>query len=137
MNNEELVRSMYDAFNRRDLDHLAERCDEDTEVTLVAFSQVFSGPEGFRQFAGGFIEAFPDIHIEPITVFSGGNQLAAEFRARGTHGGTLRSPAGDIPPTGNSIDYSVAEIWELEAGKVRRLRNYTDSGTLMRQLGLV
>lgn len=130
------VRSMYDAFNRRDLEYLDQRAHAETMVTLVAFGQDFHGTEGFRMFTGGFIEAFPDIKIEPANVFADADRVAAEFRVTGTHKGTLRSPAGDIPPTGKTIDYNVAEIYELRNGKVGRLRNYFDSGTLMRQLGL-
>jgi predicted ester cyclase len=102
----------------------------------MAFGQVFEGPDGFRQFAGGFIDAFPDIAIESTNLFASDDQVASEFRVRGTHTGTLRGPGGDIPPTQNRIDYPVAEVWRLRDSRVTELHNYFDSGTLMRQLGL-
>ena len=136
MDGAEFVRSMYDAFNRRDFDYLEGRVTEQTQASLVAFGQDFLGREGFHQFTAGFVEAFSDIQIAPTKVFGSGDDVAAEFRVRGTHSGVLRTPRGDIQPTGKTINYPVAEIWELEGGKVARLRNYTDPGTLMRQLGL-
>lgn len=62
--------------------------------------------------------------------------MAAEFRVLGTHTATMRTPAGDVPATGKQVDFQVAEVWELQDGRVVRLRNYMDAGALMRQLGL-
>jgi steroid delta-isomerase-like uncharacterized protein len=131
----EVVRSIYEDFNRRDYGFL-DRIAEDMQVTVVPLDQVFRGPEGFREFTDGFTEAFPDVRAELTTIFGNGDQVAAEFRVLGTHTATMRTPAGDVPATGKQVDFQVAEVWELQDGRVVRLRNYMDAGALMRQLGL-
>jgi predicted ester cyclase len=46
------------------------------------------------------------------------------------------TPAGEVPPTGRSIELKVAEFFELRNGKVRRIRTYFDQGAVMREFGL-
>ncbi len=131
-----VVRGIYEAFDRRDFDSLMAPITDETVVTVMAFGQDLKGSEGFRQFTAPFTEAFPDISIEVRNLVAEGDQVAAELLLHGTHSGPLRGPMGDIAPTGNTIDVAVAEIWELQDGKVSRLRNYLDPGTLMRQLSV-
>jgi predicted ester cyclase len=50
-------------------------------------------------FFAAFWEAFPDIELTATRVVEEGSAVAIQGRAKGTHRGTLRTPAGDIPPT--------------------------------------
>ena len=56
--------------------------------------------------------------------------------APGTHDGPLRTPTGEIPSTGRSIELEVVEVIGIRAGKIAAISNYWDSATLMRQLGV-
>jgi steroid delta-isomerase-like uncharacterized protein len=133
-----LARELYQAFNERRLDDVLALANEDIELTVVPFGWNFHGHEGFRDFMTGFISGFSDVKIAEIT-----NQVASEdavvteFIARGTHDGTLASPAGEIPATGRTVEYPVVEVWTLRDGKVASLRNYFDSTTVLAQLGLL
>ena len=43
---------------------------------------------------------------------------------------------GAIPPTGKSIELKFAEFFVMRDDKIKTLRAYWDTGTLIRQLGL-
>src|SRR5215204_3574024 len=52
-----------------------------------------------------------------------------------TRGGTLRTPAGEIPPTERSVEWSLCEVYQIRDGKIVRGRTYFDVATLMDELG--
>jgi ketosteroid isomerase-like protein len=58
---------------------------------------------------------------------------SSEFRNTGTHTGILRSSLGDCAPTGKRADCSVMRVKD---GLVVEGRDYYDSATIVRQLGL-
>jgi ketosteroid isomerase-like protein len=49
----------------------------------------------------------------------------------------MLTPAGEVPPTGRTVDFTVCEVWQIRDGKVTSLHNYQDAASLMRQLGLL
>lgn len=135
--NATLARKLYDAFSRKDYDYCLSLVSEDMEAVLIPFGQTFHGREGFRDFMQGFTEAFPDIKIQVTNQVANEDQVVNEFTARGTHTGTLMTPAGAIPPTGRTVDFIVCEVYRVKNGKFVSLHNYQDAASLMRQLGLI
>lgn len=136
-NNAQLARELYEAFDRKDYDHCLSLVTEGMETVFIPFGQTFHGREGFRDFMQGFAEAFPDIRIEVTNQVATEDQVVNEFTARGTHTGTLMTPAGGIAPTGRTVDFIVCEVYRIKNGKFVSLRNYQDAASLMRQLGLI
>ena len=136
--NAALAQKLYQSFSENRFDEAVALAADDMETVLVPFGQTFHGPEGFRNFMMGFKSAFPDITINRVI-----NQIAtdeavvSEFTARGTHTGPLMTPAGEVPPTGRTVDFTVCEVWQIRDGKVASLHNYQDAASLMRQLGLL
>ena len=138
IDNATLARRIYQAFNERRLDDAIALATEDVELTIVPWGQTFHGHDGFREFMTGFINGYSDIQIAEITnQVASAYGVATEFIARGTHDGTLVSPAGEIPATGKAVDFPIVEVWEVRDGKLAALRNYFDSATIMAQLGLL
>lgn len=134
--NAALARRLYELFSNGKIEDAIEYATEDVELILYPFGQTFHGKDGFLEFMGGFTTAFPDIAITVTNQVAQGDEVATEFTARGTHDGVLRTPAGDVPPTGRTVDFTVCEVWTVRDGKLASLRNYQDAGSLMRQLGL-
>jgi predicted ester cyclase len=64
------------------------------------------------------------------------DEVVSEFKARGMHTGPLLTPAGEVPPTGRTVEFTVCEVWSVKNGKVASIRNYQDAASIMRQLGL-
>ena len=81
-------------------------------------------------------EAFPDMRVTATNEVEDGQVVAVQARATGTHRGTLRTPGGDIPPTGRRVDFPVAEYCEVRGGQIASLRVVFDRLTLLEQLGV-
>jgi steroid delta-isomerase-like uncharacterized protein len=134
--NATLARSLYEAFNSRDFDHLAESMAPEGIITMVGSGQTLRGPEGSRQYNAMWDTAFPDGMVTVDRVIAQGDHVAVEFTGRGTHTGTLTTPAGDIPATGRSVTLQFLDVLEFADGKVASQRTYFDTGSLMAQLGI-
>ncbi|WP_170182418.1 ester cyclase [Blastococcus colisei] len=133
----EIVRALYDAFNAGDLDGAAGLVSDDFQLTDVAAGQTLNGPDGCRQWLGMFRTALPDASAELVTVMAEGPRVATEHVGRGTHRGPLVSGGGTIPPTGRTIELRLAELFDVQQGRITALHAYYDSASLMRQLGLL
>jgi predicted ester cyclase len=98
---------------------------------------MFHGLEGMREFMQGWVDAFPDARIEDTTAYAGEEFGVTEFIGRGTHEGPLVSPAGEIEPTGRSVEFRLCEVYQFRDGKVVSGHTHFDSLGLMAQLGVV
>lgn len=96
-----------------------------------------SGRSGAELFYDTWNEAFPDNAIEAAVVFDAGGQGAEEARFTGTHTGTLRTPNGDIPPTGKAVVSQYAAVVRVENDKVTSFHMYFDVADVLAQLGLM
>jgi steroid delta-isomerase-like uncharacterized protein len=134
--NATLARSLYEAFNNRDFDLLAEAVAPEGTITMVGSGQTFTGPDGARQYNMMWEEAFPDGMITIDRVIAQDDCVVVEFTGRGTHTGTLATAAGNIPATGRSVTLQLVDVLEFADGKVKAQRSYFDSGSLMAQLGI-
>jgi predicted ester cyclase len=97
----------------------------DAKETLAVFS-----PNSFKEFPGAslrgpdqvvayfsiFWEAFPDVDFDVTDVVEEGSVVAIRGRSSSPHLGTLRTPGGDIPPTGRRIDLSISDLYEVAGG---------------------
>ena len=76
-----------------------------------------------------------------MTVITGGDGpdgwAVVEFLNRGTQTGTLQSSLGDFPPSGRRMEVRYCSVMRVENGKVVEGRDYYDSASIARQLGLV
>lgn len=135
--NATLARGLYEAWNERDFDRLAESVTADGTITIVGSGDTLHGPEGVRQYNLMWAEAFPDGSITVDHIVAADDHVVVEFTGRGTHTGTLVTPAGAVPATGRSVTLQLCDVLEFSDGKVRSQRTYFDSGSLMMQLGLI
>jgi len=135
--NANFVRSLLEAWNRRDYDYLTESTAADAVVTLVGTGETFHGPEGSHQLDKMWADAFPDGHITIDRVIEAGDLVVAEYTGRGTHTGPMVTSMGTIPTTGRSVTLQFCDIIEVKNGKAQARRSYGDTGALMTQLGLI
>lgn len=136
-NNAALARKIYELFGNNQFEEVLALSSEDIEVVLTPFGQTFHGRDGFANFMQGFKGAFPDLKMTEIMhQVATDDAVVSEFKARGTHTGPLLTPAGEVPPTGRTVEFTVCEVWSVRNGKVASLRNYQDAASIMRQLGL-
>jgi steroid delta-isomerase-like uncharacterized protein len=135
--NATLARRLYEAWNERNFDELAEYMTADGTITVVGTGEKFQGPEGSRQYNMMWADGFPDGAVTIDRLLVSGDCAVVEFTGRGTHTGTLVTSMGSIPATGRSVTLQLCDVIDFSDGKVRSQRTYFDSGSLMAQLGLV
>lgn len=137
MENVEIAREFYAAWNDRDFERAAELMADDGEILVMGTGERYTGPQGAIEFSRMWAEAFPDGRVEVTRTIAEGDHVVVLFRGRGTHTGTLRSAAGEIPATGREITLDLCDVYEFRGGKVKRNWTYFDSGSLLTQLGLL
>jgi steroid delta-isomerase-like uncharacterized protein len=135
--NEAVVRDLFEAFNRRDLDRAATMVTEDFElVDFASGGQTFRGREGLSEWLQTFLTALPDARTELTNVVAAEEWVFSEHVGRGTHKGPLIGPSGELPPTGRPVELHIGEVYRIEDGKIALMRAYYDGATMMRQLGV-
>lgn len=100
---------------------------------------IYDGVEEVMTYFRTSRTAFPDLGNEIIHVVVGDGDVAmTEFYLVGTHLGPLKTPMGDIPPTGKSIKVRMAATFEFKPGtdKIVSERPYTDPRAILHQLGI-
>jgi predicted ester cyclase len=107
----------------------------------ATMSTATSGGEGIPYVIGVFgrhHESYPDLKHEIRTVIEDGTGSLAcrELEFTGTHLGELRNPrTGEaIPPTGNVVRWTAAEIVRAVDGKIVSWNAYFDRMALLEQL---
>ncbi len=135
--NVSIARSFYDHWNNRDFDRAAAMFAPDSEIVLVGHNTRLTGPEGATELARMWADGFPDGRVTIDRTCASGDCACVEMTGRGTHTGTLRSPGGDIPATGRSVELEMCDVFEIRDGKIVSLRSYLDSGAMLAQLGLM
>jgi steroid delta-isomerase-like uncharacterized protein len=132
-----IARRLYDGWNERAFEEVADYATEKSELVVVGTGDVFNGREGAIQYNQNWADGFPDGRITVDNMVAAGDSVVVEFTGRGTHTGTLRTSMGDIPATGKAVTLKLCDVIEFRDGKIVRQRSYFDSGSMMAQLGLL
>ena len=91
-----------------------------------------AGPEGYKTFFAEMRTAFPDLHIEPVTLVADGDQVAFAYTLTGTH----RGPFQDHPATGKTIQVRGMQISRFADGRLIERWGSSDELGILTQLGL-
>lgn len=130
-----IVQRVIKAVNERDLSAVAENLHPDLQRhDLAGALPEFVGGDEAVNLIQMLLRALPDLHIEPLDVFSGQNRVAARIRVTGTHTGEAFLGA---PGTGQQVDVQGINLYRFENGKVRETWQLIDALSLMRQLGTI
>jgi steroid delta-isomerase-like uncharacterized protein len=132
--NELLTRQLHDYFSKNLLDQCLAMTEEDVQVVAHPFGVTLRGRNEFLNFMQTLKNAFPDMIIMHTNIVSKGNKVAVEFTGSGTHTGPLSMPHGIIEPTGKRVVIRFSEFHLWENGKLNKIVNYQDSGSLLKQL---
>ena len=130
----EVVRGLYDAFNRRDLDAWLASFAPSATWHEIPTGEVFGVPDGVRLYYERFATAFPDGRCTHVRVRGGEGFAVGEFTGSGTNTGPLLTPEGELPPSGKRIDIPFCDVHLVESGLVTRTHRYWDTGTFARQM---
>ena len=128
----EIARKWLMAMNEHDIDAMSALCWEDAVGDEVADPPPAEGRDPIALSYRGLFAGFPDCRSEIVNIFFGQNQVMAEVRWTGTHKANFRG----TPATGKFVDVRIAYIFKIDRGKIRRITEYYDGATVMKQMGL-
>jgi steroid delta-isomerase-like uncharacterized protein len=129
---EEIAREYIEAWNRRDFNRIEALVSDDAEIVDFDGS-VGRGRAGARAVSELYATAFPDGKIEIKRIVTSGDTAFAEVVGRGTNDG----PFGDVPATHKTAELPFVNVLTIRDDKVIVDRQYGDSATMLRQLGLM
>lgn len=124
-----LVQRNFDAWNAHDPDKVASLYTDDVIYEDVPFGEVARGHAELRKMAADFFANVPDLKLEVVTSSSMGNHGSVEWVFSGTDVGLYK--------TRKKFSVRGASVYELRGGKFSGNRDYYDSASMMRQLGVL
>ena len=124
-----------DTFNAHDMDGFAEVVADD--VVIVAPGVRCEGKPAFVDFYGGWLQAFPDAHIEVQDVHFTEDVAVEEGTFSGTHEGVLHTPNGGVPATGRAVSVPYVHVLRYRDGLHVSFHLVFDRLLMLEQLGLV
>jgi steroid delta-isomerase-like uncharacterized protein len=116
-----LIRSYYDAFNRRDYPGMVALVSDDVVHDINQDSREVGKPL-FQQFVERMDRAYRE-QIQDLVVMSdeSGGRFAAEFLVLGTY---LRADSGFPEAHGQTYRLPAGAFFEVESGLIRRVTTY-------------
>jgi steroid delta-isomerase-like uncharacterized protein len=132
----ELGERWFDTVKSGDADAIAALLTDDADFQMAGAPMP---ADQAPMAAAGFVKGVPDMDFVSLewTESADGTLAFAEGRYTGTHTGTLMTPAGEVPPTGNAIDLPFVTVFEARDGKLSAHRAYWDNLTFSIQLGMI
>jgi steroid delta-isomerase-like uncharacterized protein len=129
----EIVAKWIHAMNQYDLEKMSSLCWEDALGDEVAAPPAAEGRDAIAKSYRDLFHGFPDCKAEITNTFSGGNQVLAEVRWRGTNTADFKG----TPATHKPVDIRIAYIFKIDQGKIRRITEYYDGAAVAAQMGLL
>jgi steroid delta-isomerase-like uncharacterized protein len=125
-----------EAWNAHDLDAIALMHAPDMVFANHTAGESASGEE-VRDHIGAIFETWPDIEFSTRRLYVREGLVVQEWTATATHANTMRR--GDLvaEPTGNVVSWDGLDVIPFEDGLVMRKDVYSDSVSILRQVGLL
>ncbi len=125
-----------DAWNAHDLDAIMAMHAPDMVFENHTAHESAQGEE-VRGHIGAIFETWPDIRFEGRRTYARDGLIVQEWTATATH--ENRMTRGDLvaEPTGRTITWDGLDVIPFEGGLVKRKDVYSDSVSILRQLGLL
>ena len=125
-----------DAWNAHDLDAIMSMHTPDMVFENHTAGEQAEG-EAVRGHIGSIFETWPDIEFTTRRLYVRDGLVVQEWTATATHANTMRR--GDITaePTGKRVEWNGMDVIPFENGLVKRKDVYSDSVSVLRQVGLL
>ncbi len=124
------------AWNDHDVEAIVSMHTDDSVFENHVTGDVNVGRDQIARAIQGIFSVFPDLRFETRRAYIRDDLVVQEWTARGTHEGTMTRSGIEVPPTGRKVDYKGMDVIPIRDGLVARKDVYSDSVTLLRQLGL-
>jgi steroid delta-isomerase-like uncharacterized protein len=124
------------AWGDHDVDAIVSMHTDDSVFENHVTGDVNVGKDVIGQAIRGIFTVFPDLSFETRRQYIREDLVVQEWTARGTHLGKMIRSGIEIEPSGREVDYRGMDVIPIRDGLVARKDVYSDSITLLRQLGL-
>ena len=133
---ERTIERYNEAWNAHDIDAIVSMHAPDMVFENHTAGESAEGSD-VREHIGSIFETWPDIRFDTRSLFVRDGVVAQEWTATATHRSTMRR--GDLvaEPTGKTIQWRGVDVIPFENGLVKRKDVYSDSVSILRQLGLL
>ena len=134
---EDAIGRYNDAWNDHDLDAIMAMHAPDMVFENHTAGESAQGPEEVRAHIGSIFESWPDLRFETRRLYVRDGVVTQEWTASATHSSTMRR--GDLvaEPTGEKIEWRGVDVIPYEDGLIKRKDVYSDSVSILRQVGLL
>jgi steroid delta-isomerase-like uncharacterized protein len=124
------------AWNDLDVETIVSLHTDDSVFENHVTGDVNVGREQIARAIEGIFSVFPDLSFETRRAYIRDDLVVQEWTARGTHAGMMTRSGSEVPPSGRQVEYKGMDVIPIRDGLVARKDVYSDSVTLLRQLGL-
>jgi steroid delta-isomerase-like uncharacterized protein len=133
---EEAIGRYNEAWNDHDLDAIMSMHAPEMVFENHTAGESAQGEE-VRGHIAAIFETWPDIHFETRRLYVRDGVVTQEWTATATHAN--RMTRGDLvaEPTGKRIEWSGVDVIPFEDGRIKRKDVYSDSVSILRQVGLL
>jgi taurine dehydrogenase small subunit len=133
---EQRIAAYNEAWNAHDLDAIMSMHAPDMVFENHTAGESAEG-EAARGHIGSIFETWPDIEFSTRRLYVRDGLVVQEWTATATHANEMRR--GDLvaEPTGKRISWNGLDVIPFEDGLVKRKDVYSDSVSILRQLGLL
>ncbi len=133
---QEIIAAYNDAWNAHDLEAIGALHAPDMVFENHTAGERAEGPEALEHI-GRIFAAWPDIAFTTRRLYVREDLVVQEWTATATHVSELRR--GDLvaPPSGRRIEWKGMDVIPFEDGLIKRKDVYSDSVSILRQVGLL
>jgi steroid delta-isomerase-like uncharacterized protein len=124
-----------EAFNDADWGRFTATCSPEVVYEEKGSNRTIRGIDAVLEVAKEWRTAFPDVRGKIFHSTAAGGTAALEITWMGTHSGPLELPSGTLPATGKTVEFDGVQVFIVEGGKVKHMRNYLDFLTMLSQVG--
>lgn len=125
-----------DAWNAHDLDAIVALHAPDMVFENHTAGEVAEG-EAVRSHIGAIFASWPDIAFATRRLYVRDGLVVQEWTASATHTQTMRRGEIVAEATGKRVEWDGLDVIPFEDGLVRRKDVYSDSVSILRQVGLL
>jgi len=133
---EEAIARYNEAWNAHDLDAIMAMHAPDMVFHNHTAGEQAVGEEA-REHIGSIFRTWPDIEFSTRRLYVRDGLVVQEWTATATHANEMRRGEIVAPPTNRKVRWDGLDVIPFENGLVKRKDVYSDSVSILRQVGLL